>query len=238
MPSLRHLPLLALLLTACSESLPPAQDPPQATAVAVASTRPEPPAPPPSASAAPVASAAPAASADPAAPEPPADDDNGPKIDCAKLPAGASPGRRSLCEMAMAMAPEALLDERGFALVTQFEQPGEDADPREGKQRKRVCGDEARQRAKRLYRTIRYTLSQGDEQDPWVTCQGLTCELRGQGEWSTSSTLYFRQTKGKLALEAWTEIERVLVSEQEVKRREKLLAQGLQALRGTTCKPR
>lgn len=222
------LPRLALLLTlglaACSHGpLPEPARPAPAPAVSATVAHPEAPdttAPPAPAVASVTPVAAPA--------------DSAPRVDCRRLPAGASLDRQ-VCEAAVAAVPETLLDERGFALITQYEQAGEDVDEREGHQQKRVCGEEAKRRVKELYGRVLDTLHQSEGQDPWLTCRGLTCDLHAEGEWSVSSTLYFRQTGGKLALEAWTQIERTLVPEAEVKRREKLVAQGLQRLRGTSC---
>jgi hypothetical protein len=105
--------------------------------------------------------------------------------------------------------------------------------------RKRVCGAEAQRRLRALYRTILFKLVQGDDADPWLTCKGMKCELRGEGEWSTWGTLYFRKAKGRpgLALEAWTEIEVTLVMPDEVARRQRFLAQGLRDLASVSCPP-
>lgn len=197
---------------------------PVASASAVASWAPV------AASAAPDTSAVPDTSAAP-------EEEFLPRVDCNTMQKTPSPGRRWLCELAQAKDPAALLDERGFALVTRFESPGDDADPEKGRMRKRACGAEAQRRLRDLYRTILFKLAQGDDTDPWLTCKGMKCELRGEGEWSTWGTLYFRKAKGRpgLALEAWTEIEVTLVMPEEVARRQRFLAQGLRDLASVSC---
>lgn len=226
----RSLPVfLALLAVGCrsaATSVAPSAAESAATAVAVPEPLP----------AAPAALAPAAAPALASAPLPPAPaDEDGPRLDCKTFQGGPAPSPRSLCESVVARDPAPLIDEKGFAFVTQFESPADDADPAEGNMKRRVCGEEARRRVQRLLLNVRYKLAQGDATDPWVSCTGMRCELRGEGEWSTSGTLYFRRSKGKLVLDAWTEIERSLITPEVIARREAFLADGLRSLAGAPC---
>jgi hypothetical protein len=143
----------------------------------------------------------------------------------------------------MAKSQGALVDAQGFSLVTEFEVAGEDTGPGavdEGHLKKRVCGAEAEERARRLAAAIRYTFSLEDpaeKTDLRVTCRKMSCELIGEGEYSTNISLTFRGTPAGPVLDSWAEIEVVLVSEAEIERREKSLAKGLRELAKSTCKP-
>ena len=163
----------------------------------------------------------------------------GPEIDCKRFPEAPAPSRRWLCELAMSKSQSALVDAQGFALVTEFESPGEGEEGfvDEGHLKKRVCGAEAEEYAKRLGRDIRYYFSMEEEGEERVACDKKGCLLTGLGEYSTNITLTFRGTAAGPVLASWSELEVVLVSAEEVKRREKSLAKGLKELAKSTCKP-
>lgn len=171
----------------------------------------------------------------PAPPEQQPLSDEGPVLDCSTMSGGPPPSRRWLCEMVTGERRAELVDARGFALVTQFELAGDDVDSSEGSKKERVCGAEAEARVRDLLATARYKLAAGDESDPWVSCKGLTCELRGEGEWSTWITLYFRPSPEGPKLEAWTEIELALVPPEIVAQREAFLVKWRAALAKQSC---
>lgn len=158
-------------------------------------------------------------------------------VDCKKIKGAGSPGRVSLCELAMKMDTAPLIDAHGFAYVSQYEQPGDDG-PDEGHLAVRVCGAKASERMKRLYGEIRFQLSQEPTSGrSRVACSGLQCELTGEGEWSTNSTLYFRRVNGELKLEAWTQIEVTLVDPKVVAQRQAFLQKSRAALAKAPCSP-
>jgi hypothetical protein len=173
--------------------------------------------------------------APPTAPPTAAPLDEAPVIDCSTVPGGKAPSPQWLCEIAMAKRATDLLDGNGFALVTQFSMPGEDVDPEEGNKKERVCGAEAEDRVQRLLVTARYKLAAGDDPAPAVTCKGMRCDLRGDGEWSTTITLWFRKGKQGPVLEAWTEIEIVLVPPDVVAERQKFLDKWRRTLAKKKC---
>lgn len=160
-----------------------------------------------------------------------------PQLDCSLFPKAPAPSRRTLCEMASAKDVDAILDARGFAQVSEYDSPSDDVDPAEGHSRKRVCGELARKSILQLYETILFKLRMGGEDDPWFFCKGMTCELRGEGEWSTWGTLHFRKAKGRkgIALEAWTEIELALIEPAEAARRKRSIQRGIRELASASC---
>ena len=137
----------------------------------------------------------------------------------------------------MAKNPKQVIDDKGFAFVTQYETPDDTADPAEGKMKKRVCGQEAEKRVKDVYELIRVKLSAEDASTPSVTCQGTICTIRGEGEWSRTVTLYFRKNKDQTVLEAVTEIEVALVPPPIVAQRMTFLNKWRTALANSPCAP-
>jgi hypothetical protein len=160
------------------------------------------------------------------------------EIDCKKFPEEPAPSRRWLCDLAMSKSQGSIVDAQGFALVTEFESPGEDSPGfvDEGHLKKRVCGAEAEEYAKRLGQDIRYYFSLEEGSEKFVSCDKKSCSLTGMGEYSTNITLTFRSTAKGPVLDSWSEIEVVLVSEQEINRREASIAKGLKDLAKSTCK--
>ena len=200
---------------------PPAREvrvPPQADA-----TVPAPPAPP---------SAQPAP--DPA-PDPAADDVWHPQLDCSTFRGGPEPSRRSLCEVAMGLRPAAsLVDARGYAYVAYHDDPSGDG-PGPKMVRERACGAEAVAGLAGLLKEIRGKLAIGGDDDPWISCKGLVCQVRAEGEWSTPQTLYFRAGPKGPVLEAWTRIEISLISPEEVAKRTAWIGAGRRALAAKAC---
>lgn len=137
----------------------------------------------------------------------------------------------------MAKNYKTVIDDKGFAYVTQYETPDDTADPAEGKMKKRVCRQEAEKRVKDIYELIRVKLAAEDTTPPSVTCQGMICTILGEGEWSRTVTLYFRKNKDQTVLEALTEIEIALVPPVIVAQRMTFLNKWRTALANSPCAP-
>jgi hypothetical protein len=213
-PSLLALPTLLAACAAQRAPMPaPAPAPgPEVAAPAISSE--EPPVPVPEAPPTP----APASAA-------PAEAPYKPELDCTTFAGGPAPSVRFLCELAMGRRPaSSLVDTRGYAYV-QFAPDQEKA---------RVCGADAVAKLGELLDDIRQKLSRGTG-GPWVSCKGLVCDVRAEGEWMTRQRLYFRSGANGPVLEAWTVIEVNLVPLEEVAARRAWIERARWALAAKRC---
>jgi hypothetical protein len=162
---------------------------------------------------------------------------NDPELECATFPGGKAPSARWLCELATGKRPaSSLVDARGYAYVAYYGDPSDEG-PSPVQVRERVCGTEAEAKAGPLLREIRQKLGFGDgDGGAWVSCKGMVCDVRAEGEWSTPQRLYFRQTPKGPVLEAWTRIEVSLIGEEEVAKRIAWIDRGRWALTGKGCR--